>query len=235
VKAQDIWRSVLWNRINTNAPAIKMPPLARNLVDTNAVQVFTDWINSLPGTPALAPASITPNGGTFTTSVAVTLQSPDPTAAIYYTLDGSLPSTSSLLYSGTFNLLSNATVTASAFRTNYVNSANVKAAFLIQPLYFTSQAFTNGEPLSRDRQQLRAGSLNESNPLDPAGHQRRRHEPVRHVRYQRDELPTPLLSSPPAVGAPTCSRLWTWRDGLGFSSGKPIINRRSVPTENPSL
>ena len=143
VKAKDIWRSVLWGRINTNT-SIKMPPLARNLIDTNAVQVFTDWINSLPGTPALAPASITPNGGTFMTSVSVSLQSPDPTAAIYYTLDGSLPTTNSLLYSSAFNLFNSTTVTASAFKTNLVNSANVSAAFNLQPLYFTSQAFTNG-------------------------------------------------------------------------------------------
>jgi autotransporter-associated beta strand protein len=144
VKTKDIWRSVLWGRLNTNAPAIKMPPLARNLIDTNAVQVFTDWINSLPGTPALAPASITPTGGTFTRLVNVTLQSPDPTAAIYYTLDSSLPTTNSLLYTGAFNLFNSATVTASAFKANFVNSASVNAAFNIQPLYFTSEAFSNG-------------------------------------------------------------------------------------------
>jgi uncharacterized repeat protein (TIGR03806 family) len=44
----DIWRSVLHDRLATNAPIIRMPPLARNLIDTNAVQVIRDWINSLP-------------------------------------------------------------------------------------------------------------------------------------------------------------------------------------------
>jgi hypothetical protein len=144
IKAKDVWRSVLLSRINTNAPAIKMPPLARNLIDTNAVQVLTDWINSLPGTPALAPAAINPNGGAFAASVSVTLQSPDPNATIYYTLDGSLPTSNSLHYSGAFTLFTNATVTASAFETNFVNSASVSAAFAIQPLHFTSQGFTNG-------------------------------------------------------------------------------------------
>jgi hypothetical protein len=143
VKAKDIWRSVMLIRMNTNAPAIKMPPLARNLIDTNAVQVFTDWINSLPGVPALAPPAINPNGGSFVVSVSVALQSPDTNAVIYYTLDGSLPSTNSFRYSGAFNLFTNAIVSASAFETNFVNSASVRAAFLIQPPYFTSQGFSN--------------------------------------------------------------------------------------------
>ncbi len=54
-----------------------MPPLARNLIDTNAVAVLADWINSLPGTPALAPPAITPNGGNYFISVAVALSAPD--------------------------------------------------------------------------------------------------------------------------------------------------------------
>ena len=64
IKAKDIWRSVIYARMNSVDPALKMPPLARSLVDTNAVQLFNDWINSLPGIPALAPPVITPNGGT---------------------------------------------------------------------------------------------------------------------------------------------------------------------------
>ncbi len=71
------------------------------------------------------------------------LQPTDANAAIYYTLDGSLPSTNSLLYSGAFNLFSNATITASAFETNFINSASAQAAFVIQPAYFTSQGFSN--------------------------------------------------------------------------------------------
>ena len=143
IKAKDVWRSVVLARINTNAPAIKMPPLARNLIDTNAVQVFTDWINSLPGTPALAPPAIVPNGGAFVTFVNVALQSVNTNVAIYFTLDGSLPTTNSLLYSGAFNLSSNAIVSASVYGTNFINSAAANAAFVIQPTAFTSQGFTN--------------------------------------------------------------------------------------------
>jgi autotransporter-associated beta strand protein len=141
IKADDVWRSVLLSRINTNATAIKMPPLARGVIDTNAVQVFNDWINSLPGVPVLAPPTITPGGGTFVASVNVSLQVPDTNATIYYTLDGSLPTTNSILYSGAFNLTGNGTVTANAFETNFYNSIGVSAQFLVQPLNFTSEGF----------------------------------------------------------------------------------------------
>ncbi len=47
----DIWRSEIPPRMTSTTTGVQMPPLARNLVDTNAVQVVTDWINSLPGSP----------------------------------------------------------------------------------------------------------------------------------------------------------------------------------------
>src|ERR1019366_1365293 len=131
--------SMIYQRMNTTNDSYKMPTLARALIDTNAVQVFTDWINSLPGTPALAPPTITPNGGSYVASVNVTLTAPDTNATIYYTLDGSLPTTNSLLYSGGINLLANATVSANAFETSYNNSVAASALFLVEPLHFTAQ------------------------------------------------------------------------------------------------
>jgi len=147
VKSQDIWRSVLLSRINSTNSNIKMPPLARNLIDTNAVQVITDWINSLPGTPALAPPLIIPNGGSFVGSANVALAAPNTNATIYYTLDGSLPTTNSFQYAGAFNLFSNATVSASAFESNYDNSVAATASFLVQPLYFFSADYLPNQTL----------------------------------------------------------------------------------------
>ena len=141
VVPKDTWRSVLYDRMNATNVTIKMPPLARNLIDSNAVQVLGDWINSLPGTPALAPPTITPNGGSYIAPVGVTLQSPDPNATIYYTLDGSLPTTNSFVYAGPFNLTSNADVSANAFETNYNNSVAINALFFVQAPYFTTAGF----------------------------------------------------------------------------------------------
>jgi hypothetical protein len=132
--------------MNTATNAYKMPPLARSLIDSNAVQIVGDWINSLSGTPALAPPSITPNGGTFTALANVTLAAPNTNSIIYFTFDNSLPTTNSFLYATPLSLTSNLTLTASAFATGYVNSATASALFTIQPMQFTTLGFaTNGE------------------------------------------------------------------------------------------
>ncbi|MGD0086620.1 MAG: PA14 domain-containing protein [Verrucomicrobiota bacterium] len=143
VTPEDVWRSILYDRMNTVVGTIKMPPLARNLIDTNAVAVMAAWINSLPGTPALAPPTIVPNGGSFIGSVQVTVQPPDLTSTVYYTLDGTLPTTNSFLYSGTVSLNGSATFSANAFETGYNNSVAASALFIVQPLGFTSVGFTN--------------------------------------------------------------------------------------------
>ena len=141
VQPEDIWRSVLHVRMNTATNTFKMPPLARSLIDSNAVRIIGDWINSLPGTPALAPPVITPNGGNYFSTVSISLSAPDTNSVIYYTLDGSPPATNSFRYTSAFNLTGSATVAASAFRTNYINSVTTSALFFVTPLYFTSAGF----------------------------------------------------------------------------------------------
>ncbi len=146
VVPDDTWRSVLYDRIDTTNVAIQMPSLARNLIDTNAVPVLAAWINSLPGTPALAPPTIIPAGGTFNGFVSVTLQPPAANTTLYYTLDGSLPTTNSLLYTNPFMLANSGTVNANAFETGFANSVVAGAAFTIVPneLFVAPGALSNG-------------------------------------------------------------------------------------------
>jgi uncharacterized repeat protein (TIGR03806 family) len=150
VVPDDIWRSVLYDRINSLDPSIKMPPLDRNVIDTNAVSVFAAWINSLPGVPAEAPPTITPPGGTFGGSVTVSLLPPDGTATLYYTLDGTLPNTSSLVYTKPFTLTQSATVEANAFENGFTNSVATTAQFIIEPPVY----FTGASTLSNNQFQL---------------------------------------------------------------------------------
>jgi hypothetical protein len=61
VVPQDLAHSMLKIRHGTTGP-LKMPPLAKNLVDEEAAQVIADWIGSLgaaPGVELVAPASAT--------------------------------------------------------------------------------------------------------------------------------------------------------------------------------
>src|SRR5258708_29491844 len=132
--------------MDSTDPAIKMPQLARNLIDTNAAQVVAAWINSLPGIPALAPPAIIPQGGAFIASVNVALAHPDTNAALYYTLDSTLPTTNSLRYSGPIVLTNSLTVTASAFETNHINSVAAGGGFFIPPPveFLSGGGFTHG-------------------------------------------------------------------------------------------
>lgn len=46
----DVEKSVLYHRMNTTEDAIKMPLIGRKLIHTEAVDLVTEWINSLNGT-----------------------------------------------------------------------------------------------------------------------------------------------------------------------------------------
>lgn len=50
ISPRSISRSIMHRRLNS-VDTIKMPPLARNLVDAAAVATFAEWINSFPATP----------------------------------------------------------------------------------------------------------------------------------------------------------------------------------------
>ncbi len=139
VTPRDIWRSILYQRANSLEPLIKMPPLARNLVDTNAMMVIAAWINAMPGIPALAPPTLNPAAGTFNGSVDITALPPNVGATIYYTLDGSLPTTNSLKYTGPILLTTSTTVNANAFESGFNNSVAASGVFtILPPIFFTS-------------------------------------------------------------------------------------------------
>jgi mono/diheme cytochrome c family protein len=146
VVPKDIWRSILYQRAHSVDPAVKMPPLARNLVDTNSLDVVAAWINSLPGTPALPPPNIVPSGGTFSGPISVTLQPPITGATLYYTTNGSLPDTTSAVYSSPIPVTNSLTLKANAFAPGYTNSVAANGVFVILPgVVFTTPGFlTNG-------------------------------------------------------------------------------------------
>jgi len=100
--------------------------------DPSYVPNSTGPIESLlSGAPVVSAPTINPNGGTFTSSVMVDLSVTNPAGAfIYYTLDGSAPSTDSTLYSGPFMLSSSATVKAMGIASGYNESGVTVANFI---------------------------------------------------------------------------------------------------------
>jgi hypothetical protein len=81
--------------------------------------------------PTVAKPTISPNGGSFNNSVKVTLACATSGAAIYYTTNGSDPTTSSTIYGAPFTLTSSVTVKARAFKNGSNPSPIASAAFTI--------------------------------------------------------------------------------------------------------
>ena len=129
IAANDIWRSILFMRANT-IEAFKMPPLARNTIDEKGMNLLRQWIESLPGPPVLPPPEISPRGGNFLSPPEVTLKS-EPGADIRYTLDGTVPTTSDLLYEKPIRLNGPTILRAKAFKPGFTRSITTQEIFLI--------------------------------------------------------------------------------------------------------
>ncbi|MBI4657883.1 MAG: chitobiase/beta-hexosaminidase C-terminal domain-containing protein [Verrucomicrobia bacterium] len=77
----------------------------------------------------VAAPSISPMGGTYSQPVTVTLSTTTTGASIYYTLDGSYPTTSSTLYTGPFSLTGYLLMKAEAVKSGMADSEVVSAWF----------------------------------------------------------------------------------------------------------
>jgi hypothetical protein len=129
VAPNDIWRSILYLRANT-VEAFKMPPLARNAIDEPGMALLRAWIESLPGPPVLPPPEFSPRGGTFDRPVSVSVNA-EPGATIRYTLDGSAPTASDLLYEKPIALTGPTILRARAFRAGFTESIPTQEIFIV--------------------------------------------------------------------------------------------------------
>jgi hypothetical protein len=125
----------------TTSSTIYSAPITISSSETvEAIAVASGYSNSavgsaaytinLPATAAATPG-FSPAAGTYTSAQTVTITSATPAATIYYTTNGTTPTTSSTLYSGPIIVSSSETVEAIAMASGYSNSAVGSAAYTI--------------------------------------------------------------------------------------------------------
>lgn len=129
IAPKDVWRSILYMRTDTTE-AFRMPPLARNTVDEAGMKLIRQWIESLPGPPVLPPPVISPVGGNYTGPVTVMITN-EPGAIIRYTLDGTVPTETDLLYDKPIQLTGPTILRAKAFKAGYTRSITAQGIFIV--------------------------------------------------------------------------------------------------------
>jgi uncharacterized repeat protein (TIGR03806 family) len=130
ISPHDIWRSIAYMRIDTVGD-IRMPPLARETIDQKGVRLLREWIDSMPGPSVLAPPGISPQGGTYPQPLEISLTASEPGAEIRYTLDGSVPGTTDMLYEKPIRLSGPAVVRARAYKQGFTRSITTQQVFII--------------------------------------------------------------------------------------------------------
>jgi uncharacterized repeat protein (TIGR03803 family) len=121
----------------SSSPAYSVPFTLTNSATVKAIgfacayhpSSVADASITIGALPTVATPVISPNGGTFTNSVQVTLNCITTGATIRFTTDGTDPTSSSPAYSVPFTLTSSATVKAIGFASGYNSSAEASASF----------------------------------------------------------------------------------------------------------
>jgi len=97
---------------------------------TPADSTVPEWQDYTGASPAATP-TFTPAAGIYSSAQAVTLSDATPGAAIYYTTNGTTPTTGSTLYTGSIPVSATATIQAIAIANGYLPSATATAIYTI--------------------------------------------------------------------------------------------------------
>ncbi|NLK49939.1 MAG: SUMF1/EgtB/PvdO family nonheme iron enzyme [Candidatus Cloacimonetes bacterium] len=124
--------------------------LAPSLISNAAYSITDTWIVAIP--------TFSPPGGTYTTSLNVTIGCATSGATIRYTTNGQEPTAASSLYSAPIAISHNTTLKAKAFKTNWMPSSTGSADYTInittpgQMVYVQGGTYTMGDTHGFDGQ-----------------------------------------------------------------------------------
>ncbi len=102
------------------------------------------FVSGSGSVPQTATPVISPAAGSYSGSVPVFITDSTGGSTIYYTTNGSTPTTSSAIYTGSFTLTSSATVKAIASASGFTTSAVASTAYTITTVTPPSINFSNG-------------------------------------------------------------------------------------------
>jgi hypothetical protein len=110
----------------SQSATVKAMAAASGMANSNVASA-TYTVQQPVATPALSPGT-----GTYTSAVTVTISDSTAGATIHYTTDGSTPTTSSPVYSGSISVTKSTTVKAMASAAGMTNSGVVSATYTLQ-------------------------------------------------------------------------------------------------------
>ena len=88
--------------------------------------------SGIPVKNVLANPQFSIPGGLYATDITVVLSHPDPGSTIRYSLDGSIPTDSSAIYTGPFTLSATTVIRARAFKSGFLPSETVTQSYFIR-------------------------------------------------------------------------------------------------------
>jgi hypothetical protein len=130
------------NTTIVKAQAVQVTVVAASGAHTLHVKAWgsgTSCVTDVPitvgtaATPYTATPTFSPAGGKYTATQLVSLNAATPGATIYYTTNGSAPSTSSTKYTGPVTVRASETIEAIADASGYSNSGLARADYVITP------------------------------------------------------------------------------------------------------